>query len=136
MTQSLIGLLLAVPLGAAATIGGPFVVALTLVGTFFLYDYVFVPQHVTMTMGGARNAIPLGVYVVVAIAVRSLRELAPTFPGGRPASRGEGQYLVDVIGTLATNQPLNNLLGELVQSVRDTFVLDGVALVAREWIRF
>ena len=124
-----IGLLLAVPLGAAATIGGPFVVALTLVGTFFLYDYVFVPQHVTMTMGGARNAIPLGVYVVVAVA-------SGLFVSSRRRSRAvdrrrarEGQYLVDVIGTLATNQPLDDLLGELVQSVRDTFVLDGVALL-------
>jgi two-component system, OmpR family, sensor histidine kinase KdpD len=124
-----IGLLLAVPLAAAATIGGPFVVALTVVGTFFLYDYVFVPPHGTMTMGATKNAIPLGVYVLVAVA-------SVLFVSSRRRSRAadrrrarEGQYLVGMIGTLATSQPLDDLLGELVQSVRATFGLEGVALL-------
>jgi two-component system, OmpR family, sensor histidine kinase KdpD len=124
-----IGLLLAVPLAVAAGIWGSFVGALAAVGTFFFYDFVFVPPFGSVSMGEAKDAIPLGLYALVALAsgpvVSSRRRARAT---DRRRAR-EGQYLVDVIGTLATNQPLDDLLGELVQSVRDTFGVDGVELL-------
>ena len=128
-----IGLLLAVPLAVGAALAGPVVGILSAVGTFFLYDYVFVPPFGTIAVSEAKDAIPMGVYGLVALTC------GPIVSGRRRARAAdrrrarEGQYLVDVIGTLATNSPLADLLGELVRSVADTFALDGVELLlARE----
>jgi two-component system, OmpR family, sensor histidine kinase KdpD len=124
-----IGILLAVPLAAAAAIGGPYVGVLTAVATFFYYDYVFVPPYGKATIAEAKNAIPLALYGLVALGcgvlVTSRRRSRAT--DRRRAL--ESQLLVRMIGSLATNEPLDDLLSELVNSVRATFGLDGVELL-------
>jgi two-component system, OmpR family, sensor histidine kinase KdpD len=124
-----IGLLLAVPLTIASAAWGPAIGSLSAVGTFFLYDLVFVRPYGSLAIGDAKNASPLAAYVLVAVVfgliVNSRRR-------SRAADRRrarEARHLVDVIGKLATNQPLGEMLTELVRIVRDTFGLEGVELL-------
>lgn len=131
-----IGLLLVVPLTVAAAIAGPFVGVLAAVGTFFFYDAVFVPPYGTLAFSEAKDAIPIAFYALVAVVIGPVvSSLRRSWAADRRRAL-EGQYLVDVIGTLATNQPLDDLLAELAQSVRDNFGLDGVELLLASGSRF
>lgn len=124
-----IGLLLAFPLAVGAALAGPVVGILSAIGTFFLYDYVFVPPFGTIVVSEAKDAIPMGVYGLVALTCGPIVKARRRARAADRRRAREGQYLVGVIGTLATNLPLDDFLGELVQSVADTFALDGVELL-------
>ncbi|MGA8296462.1 MAG: ATP-binding protein [Acidimicrobiales bacterium] len=124
-----IGFLLAVPLAAAPAIGGPLVGGVTAIATFFYYDYVFVPPYGTVTIAHANDAIPLALYGLVAVACGVVVTTRRRSSATDRLLALEGQYLVDVIGSLATNEPLDALLDELVQSVRTLFALEGAELL-------
>lgn len=122
-----IGLLLAVPLTIAAS--NSVVGAFSAVGAFLFYDFVFVRPYGSMSFTEVKVAVPLAVYALAGVAVGPyLSSRRRSLAAGRQRAR-EVEDLVGVIATLATNQPLDDLLAELVRSVRDNFGLDGVQLL-------
>ena len=109
-----------------ATVGGRLVAAVAAVAASLLVNWYFVTPYYTLTIASAENLTALVVFVVVAVAVGSLVDLASRRAIDARRARLEAEALARSATTLAADpDPLPRLLDQL----RSTFSLDGAEIV-------
>lgn len=113
---------------AVALAGGLWPALLAAVGGFLLLNYYFVPPLHTLRIDTVANLLALAVFVVVALAVSWVVDLAARRSREAVRATAEARTLASVAGSVLTGaDPLHALLGEL----RDTFALSSVTLLER-----
>ncbi|MCU1394371.1 MAG: osmosensitive channel histidine kinase KdpD [Ilumatobacteraceae bacterium] len=109
-----------------AAIGGRIVAGVAAIAASLLVNWYFVKPYHTLTIAEFENSISLLVFVVVAVAVGSLVDVASRRAVEARRARLEAEALARSATTLAADQ---NPLPLLVDQLRATFDLAGVAIV-------
>ncbi|MHB1503602.1 MAG: ATP-binding protein [Acidimicrobiales bacterium] len=125
-------LVLVVPVVAGVAVGGFWVGVAGAALGFVVYDYLFIPPYLTLSVGVTQNWVALGVYVVVVLVVaRVVAELRRARAGAHRRAEGTRRLLA-VSELLIEDHPLASLLDAVVTSVRRLLDLDTVALVLED----
>ncbi len=110
---------------AVALAGGLWPALFAAVGAFLLLNYFFTPPLHTLAVATADNLLALAVFVVVAVAVSWVVDLAARRTRQADRAAADARILAAVAGgVLRGDDPLHGLLKQL----RDTFELDSVTL--------
>jgi two-component system sensor histidine kinase KdpD len=111
-----------------ALIGGRWPALLAAVGGFVLLNYFFTPPVHTFAIDTRANLVALAVFVVVALAVSWVVDLAARRTRQAAEAAADARTLATVAGSVLRGaDPLDALLRQL----RDTFALDSVTLLER-----
>ncbi|MET0663904.1 MAG: DUF4118 domain-containing protein [Ilumatobacteraceae bacterium] len=113
---------------AIAAIGGLFVGIVAAVVASLLVNWFFVPPYQTLTIGRTENLISLVVFVVVAVAVGALVDIASRRSLDARRSRLEAEALARSTTSLAIDP---DPIQRLVEQIRSTFDLAGARLDGR-----
>ncbi|WP_241844740.1 DUF4118 domain-containing protein, partial [Streptomyces silvensis] len=114
---------------AAALLGG---LAPALASAAFgslLLNYYFTPPLHQWTISDAKNIVAIVVFVSVAISVASVVDLAARRTHQAARLRAESEILAHLAGSVLRGE---NSLESLLETVRETFAMEGVALLERE----
>ncbi len=106
---------------AIAAIGGRFVGIVAAVVASLLVNWFFVPPYHTLTIGRTENLISLVVFIVVAVAVGALVDLASQRSLDARRARLEAEALARSTTSLAIDP---DPIQRLVEQIRSTFDLD------------
>ncbi|SEL92526.1 ATP-binding protein [Nonomuraea pusilla] len=113
---------------AVALIGGTWPAVTAAVGGFLLLNWFFTPPLHTWTIGSPENLFALVVFVVVAVAVSAIVDLAARRTREAARARADAEALSTLAGhVLRGEAALPSLLGRL----RETFGLSSVTLLER-----
>jgi two-component system sensor histidine kinase KdpD len=111
-----------------ALLGGLWPALLAAVGGFLLLNYFFTPPLHTLTIATEGNLVALAVFVVVALAVSWVVDLAGRRTLQAARAGADARTLATVAGSVLRGaDPLDALLHQL----RDTFALESVTLLER-----
>lgn len=124
-----IGLVLVVPVVAGVAVGGFTAGLICVLAGFLVYDLVFTPPYYTLTVNNSQNWAALAVYVVVMVLVArvvSSLEEARTLARSREAN---ARGLFDLSELVLADKPVPLLAQTIVDGVRESFSLNGVALL-------
>ncbi|WP_436777128.1 DUF4118 domain-containing protein [Yinghuangia sp. YIM S09857] len=124
-TEMLLYLLLTV---GVALLGGLWASALTAVVSSFLLNYYFTPPLHTMTIRDPENIFALGVFVVVALSVASVVDLAARRTHQAARSQSESETLSFLAGSVLRGE---QALPALLERVREAFGMESVAMLER-----
>ncbi|MGW8554934.1 DUF4118 domain-containing protein [Streptomyces tubercidicus] len=114
---------------AAALLGG-FLPALAsaLIGSLLL-NWFFTPPVHRLTIADPKNILALVIFVLVAISVASVVDLAARRTHQAARLRAESEILSFLAGSVLRGE---TTLDALLERVRETFTMEGVALLERE----
>ncbi|MFC5006310.1 DUF4118 domain-containing protein [Dactylosporangium cerinum] len=113
---------------AVALVGGLWPALLAAVGSFLLLNYYFTPPLHRFTVAERENLFALLAFVLVAVAVSTVVDLAARRTREAATARAEAQTLSTLAGSvLHGDQPLTALL----ERVRESFGLTSVTLLQR-----
>ncbi|WP_267243716.1 ATP-binding protein [Streptomyces sp. PR69] len=113
---------------AAALLGGLLpALASAAVGSLLL-NFCFTPPTHTLTVHDPRNIVAIAVFFAVAVAVASVVDLAARRTHQAARLRAESEILSFLAGSVLRGE---TTLDALLQRVRETFAMDGVALLER-----
>jgi two-component system sensor histidine kinase KdpD len=124
-TDMLLYLLLTV---GVALIGGLWASALTAVLASFLLNYYFTPPLHTMTIASPENVFALAVFVVVALSVATIVDIAARRTHQAARSQSESETLSFLAGSVLRGE---QALPALLERVRETFAMDSVTMLQR-----
>ena len=108
---------------AVAAVGGLWPAIATATASFLIVNWYFTPPYHTFTIRDRDNLIALTIFLVIAITVSALVELAAR----RAAEGGAARAEAEALARLAGLSPLPNLLEGLVRA----FGLEGAAVLHR-----
>lgn len=125
-------LVLVIPVVAGAVVGGFPAGASSVVAGFLVYDYGFVPPYNTLSVGTTQNWTALVVYVVVMLLVARVVDALDTTRFA--ARRGEEvmRRVSEVSELLVGDQPVEELLRNIVATAQTVFGVPGVSLLELE----
>jgi two-component system sensor histidine kinase KdpD len=113
---------------AVALVGGLYPALLAAVAGFLLLNWYFTPPIHEWTIAERENILSLGVFLLVAVAVSTVVDLAARRTSEAARARAEAETLSTLAGSvLRGSRPLPALLDQL----RETFQLSGVTLLER-----
>jgi two-component system sensor histidine kinase KdpD len=132
ISVSTTALVLVIPVVVGAVIGGFTAGAVSVAAGFLIYDYSFVPPYKTLNVGTAQNWVALGVYVVVMLLV--VRVVARLDTTRLEALRGHEamRRVSEVSELLVGDQPVEELLRNIVATAQTMFNVPGVSLLELE----
>ena len=113
---------------AVAVVGGLVPAVLAAVVGSVLLNYYFTPPIHTFTIAEANNALALGVFVAVALAVSSVVDGAARRSHQAARASAESELLVTTAGSVLRGQ---QALAAILARVREAFGLDAVTLLER-----
>jgi two-component system sensor histidine kinase KdpD len=126
LTNDILVFLLAVV--GVALVGGMYPALVAAVAGSLLLNYFFTPPTRTFTIAEAENLLALGVFVLVAVAVSAVVDLAARRTRQAARASADAQTLATVAGSVLRGaRPLEALLERL----RETFALASVTLLER-----
>jgi two-component system sensor histidine kinase KdpD len=130
--SSTAALVLVIPVVVGAVIGGFPAGASSLVAGFLIYDFGFVPPYNTLSVGTTQNWTALVVYVVVMALVARVVDILDTTRIA--ARRGEEvmRRVSEVSELLVGDQPVEELLRNIVATAQTVFGVPGVSLLELE----
>jgi two-component system, OmpR family, sensor histidine kinase KdpD len=130
--SSTAALVLVIPVVVGAVIGGFTAGASSLVAGFLIYDFGFVPPYNTLSVGTTQNWTALVVYVVVMLLVTRVVDVLDTTRIA--AKRGEEvmRRVSEVSELLVGDQPVEELLRNIVATAQTVFGVPGVSLLELE----
>jgi two-component system, OmpR family, sensor histidine kinase KdpD len=112
-----------------ALVGGLLPALLAAVGGFLLLNYFFTPPVRMLTVAERENLVALFAFLVVAVSLSTVVDLAARRTREASLARAEAATLFTLAGSvLRGSRPLPALL----EQVRETFALDSVTLLERE----
>ncbi|MCC2317048.1 sensor histidine kinase KdpD [Cellulomonas sp. zg-Y138] len=114
---------------AVALTGGLWPAVFSAVAGFFALNYFFTDPTGRLTVASPENALALVVFVLVAAAVASVVDLAARRTGQAFRARAEASALAAVSRSVLSGQ---DSAQALVERLRETFLLESVALLERE----
>ncbi|HET8682584.1 MAG TPA: DUF4118 domain-containing protein [Micromonosporaceae bacterium] len=113
---------------AVALVGGLWPALLAAVGGFLLLNYFFTPPLHTWTIAERENVLALAVFVVIAVSVSAVVDIAARRTRQAARASADASTLATVAGSvLRGDRPLPALL----QRLQETFGLDSVTLLER-----
>lgn len=112
-----------------ALIGGLFPALFAALASTALVNWFFTPPLYTFTIAARDNVISLAVFVVVAIAVSTLVDLAARRARTAARDRAEAAMLAALSGNALRGA---RALPDILDQIRDAFLLDSVTLQARD----
>lgn len=124
-TEMLLYLLLTV---GVAMLGGLWASTLTAVMSSILLNYYFTPPLHTLTIRDPENMFALGVFVVVALSVASVVDLAARRTHQAARSQSESETLSFLAGSVLRGE---QALPALLERVREAFGMESVAMLER-----
>ncbi len=123
------GLVLVVPVVTGVVTGG-FVAGLVSVAAGFLvYDFVFIPPYYTLPVSAAQNWVALGIYAIVMVLVARVVAGLGEARVASNARSANARHLFELSELLLADKPVPDLGQSIVQEVRESFGLSGVALL-------
>jgi two-component system sensor histidine kinase KdpD len=130
--SSTAALVLVIPVVVGAVIGGFPAGASGVVAGFLIYDYGFVPPYNTLSVGTTQNWTALVVYVVVMLLVARVVDILDTTRIA--AKRGEDvmRRVSEMSELLVGDQPVEELLRNIVVTAQTVFGVPGVSLLELE----
>jgi two-component system sensor histidine kinase KdpD len=130
--SSTAALVLVIPVVVGAVIGGFPAGASSVVAGFLIYDYGFVPPYNTLSVGTTQNWTALVVYVVVMLLVARVVDILDTTRVA--ARRGEEvmRRVSEMSELLVGDQPVEELLRNIVATAQTVFGVPGVSLLELE----
>jgi two-component system sensor histidine kinase KdpD len=130
--SSTAALVLVIPVVVGAVIGGFPAGASSLVAGFLIYDFGFVPPYNTLSVGTTQNWTALIVYVVVMLLVTRVVDVLDTTRIA--ARRGEEvmRRVSEMSELLVGDQPVEELLRNIVTTAQTVFGVPGVSLLELE----
>jgi two-component system sensor histidine kinase KdpD len=130
--SSTTALILVIPVVVGAVIGGFTAGAASVVAGFLVYDYVFTPPYKTLNVGAAQNWTALGVYVVVMLLVARVVDLLDTTRVTARRSDEVVRRVSEMSELLVADQPVEDLLRNIVTTAQSVFGVPGVSLLELE----
>ncbi|MGW0663475.1 DUF4118 domain-containing protein [Streptodolium elevatio] len=124
-TEMLLYLLLTV---GVALLGGLWASTLTAVMSSVLLNYYFTPPLHTLTIRDAENMFALGVFVLVALSVASVVDVAARRTHQAARSQSESETLSFLAGSVLRGE---QALPALLERVREAFGMESVAMLER-----
>jgi len=122
------GLVLVVPVVLGVMVGGFVAGVVSVAAGFFVYDLFFIPPFFTLTVGTARDWTVLAVYVVVMVLVARVVAVLSEARADSNARAANARRLFEVSELLVANKPVPELGQTVVDEMRSSFGLRGVAL--------
>lgn len=125
-------LFLVIPVVVGALIGGFPAGAASVAAGFLIYDYAFVPPYKTLSVDTTQNWATLVVYVVVMLLVARVVDILDTTR--IQARRGQEvmRRVSEVSELLVGDQPVEDLLRNIVATAQMVFNVPGVSLLELE----
>ncbi|MER5298733.1 sensor histidine kinase KdpD [Streptomyces lasiicapitis] len=114
---------------AAALLGGLMPALASSAFGSLLLNYYFTPPLHQWTISDAKNIVAIVVFVSVAISVASVVDLAARRTHQAARLRAESEILSHLAGSVLRGE---NSLEALLETVRETFAMEAVALLERE----
>ncbi|WP_190139788.1 ATP-binding protein, partial [Streptomyces longispororuber] len=114
---------------AAALLGGMLPALASAAFGSLLLNYHFAPPLHRWTISDSKNIVAIAVFVSVAIAVASVVDLAARRTHQAARLRAESEILSHLAGSVLRGE---NSLESLLETVRETFGMESVALLERE----
>ena len=111
-----------------ALTGGLLPALLAAVAASLLINFYFVPPLHTFTIAETNNALALGVFVVVAVAVSSVVDLAARRTRQAARANAESQTLATLAGTVLRGEAS---LDAMLEQVREGFAMSSASLLER-----
>ncbi|WP_436790364.1 ATP-binding protein [Yinghuangia sp. YIM S10712] len=124
-TEMLLYLLLTVVVGL---LGGLWASAVTAVLASLLLNYYFTPPLYTLTIRDPENIFALAVFVVVALSIATVVDIAARRTHQAARSRSESETLSFLAGSVLRGE---QALPALLERVREAFGMESVALLQR-----
>jgi two-component system sensor histidine kinase KdpD len=130
--SSTVALVLVIPVVVGAVIGGFAAGAASVAGGFLVYDYLYIPPYKTLTVGAAQNWTALAVYVVVMLLVARVVDILDTTRVTARRSEDVMRRVSEMSELLVGDQPVEDLLKNIVTTAQTVFGVPGVSLLELE----
>jgi two-component system sensor histidine kinase KdpD len=129
LSVSTAALALVIPVVAGAVIGGLGAGALGVLAGFFVYDFFFIPPYNTLSVDTAQDWEAIGVYVVVMLLVARVVDRLEVARADAQRGREIMRRVAELSELLVRNQPVEDLLRNIVGTAHSVFHVPGVALL-------
>jgi two-component system sensor histidine kinase KdpD len=113
---------------AVALVGGAYPAVVCAVGAGLLADWFFTPPVHSLFVRSPENVVALTVFLLVALAVSGVVEVAARYIGEAARARAEAATLATLSGSLVAGQ---DALAALLDRVRETFAVTSATLLER-----
>ena len=117
---------------AGAVVGGLLAGAASVAAGFLVYDYWFVKPYWTLSVRGTQNWTALFVYVVVMLLVARVVTSLDTSKSEATRSAEAMRRVSELSELLVGDQPIDELLGNIVRAALTVFNVPGVTLLVLE----
>ncbi|MFI7000483.1 ATP-binding protein [Nocardia sp. NPDC050175] len=114
---------------AVALIGGLYPAIAASVAGFLFLDYFFSPPIHSLAIGDGQNLLALAIFLVVAVAVSTVVEIAARRTADAALARAESDTLSTLAGSVLRGA---SALPALLDRLRETFAMDSVTLLERQ----
>jgi two-component system sensor histidine kinase KdpD len=129
ISLSTAALVLVIPVVAGAVVGGLLAGAASVAAGFLVYDYWFVTPYSTLSVRGTQNWTALFVYVVVMLLVARVVTSLNSSKSEATRSAEAVRRVSELSELLVGDQPVNELLGNIVRAALTVFNVPGVTLL-------
>jgi two-component system, OmpR family, sensor histidine kinase KdpD len=130
--SSTMALVLVIPVVGGAVIGGFTSGAVSVVGGFLVYDFLYIPPYGTLSVGATRNWTALIVYVVVMLIVARMVDILDTTRTTARRNEDVMRRVSEMSELLVADQPIDVLLRNIVTTAQTVFGVPGVSLLELE----
>lgn len=113
---------------AVALIGGLYPAVVAAVAGFLFLDYFFSPPIRSFAVADGQNLLALAVFLIVAVAVSTVVEIAARRTADAAVARAESDTLSTLAGSVLRG---DSALPALLDRLRETFAMDSVTLLER-----
>lgn len=124
-----VGLILVIPVVVGVAVGGVRAGVVSVVFGFLTFDFAFIRPYYTLTVGAGQNWAVLVVYVVVMLLVAQLVSRLQDARAEAQRRAADARRLLDLTEMLVSEQPQEELLQRVTDSVKAAFGAAGVALL-------
>src|ERR1700683_2863254 len=123
------GLVLVVPVVIGVVVGGFRAGVFGAVAGFLVYDLLFIPPYLTLSVARGDNWVALAVYVAVMLAVAQVVARLETARAEADQREQAIRRLFELTDLLIEDRPLSEVLELIVSTVHEAFALRSVALL-------
>jgi two-component system, OmpR family, sensor histidine kinase KdpD len=129
LSVATVALVLVVPVVTGVIIGGFRAGVVSVVAGFLVYDLGFLPPYYRLTVGNPQNWVALGVYTAVMLLVGRVVSGLESARAEAQNSAIESNRLFELSELLVEDRSVDDLLKAIVRAVRTVFDVAGVTLL-------